>query len=141
MRLYSIQTFFKTNILEIKDADQELRNLISKIIKTDIHITQCKHKKDSHIMFLKKVFPKDGALYLEGIKNALRGKNFQAYLLEENKAKLLSLTLQSKIPEHIKQAISRYLQDIPEDKIQDLIKLFKQEKQGLAKIEKEFEKK
>lgn len=139
----------KDNNLKIKTEDSKnkifLDNLLQEITSKDIHVTECRYEekdgKSSHILYLRKVSPKDGPLYLEGIKEALRSKNLKAYLLEKNKAKLLSLTYQSQIPEQIKQAISSNLQDIPEDKIQELIGLFQEEKEGLKKIDQEFEQK
>lgn len=139
----------KDNNLKIETGDSKnkifLENLLQEITQKDIHITECRYEekdgRSSHVLYLRKVSPKDSVLYLEGIKEALRAQNLKAYLLEKDKAKLLALAYQSQIPEQIKQAISSHLQDIPEDKTKELIKLFQEEKQGLAKIEKEFEQK
>lgn len=130
---------------ENKNNKKILAGIIQDTTSKEVNITECRYEgkdgKSSHILYLRKVSPKDGPLYLEGIKEALRAKNLKAYLLEEDKAKLLALTYQSKIPEQIKQAISTYLQDIPENKTKELIKLFQEEKEGLERIEQEFKNK
>jgi len=124
--------FNQNNNLQVDGAGLSLKNLIQKIIQEQISVMQCQSKKKDnkslHALYTKKIYPKDGILYLEGIKTVLRSKGLDAYLLEAQRAKLYILAIQSRLPKNMKRIICRNLQDIPKDKITELIKILEEKK-------------
>ena len=122
------------NNLEIVESNQEdkqyLLELLKKIIEQGVQVFMSKQTGYGDMAYYQPVTKDEPAGYLEGVRDSFRGYGLTAYLLQPKQANLWRLMHQAGLPKEIRNKISYYMQDIPEELMEKLIKILEEKAEG-----------